>query len=411
MDRTAIHLPKIGLVMENVRVVRWLKAIGESVAVGDPLLELETEKSTVEVESPAAGYLVEVARAAGASAAVGDLLGWLSSDATATVSPAVPGPTPERMAAPMAAPPPVAAAAPVATSVPASAPTPSPTAPTADVVGGRVRSSPAARRLATESTLDLRSLSARVAGKPLRLADVRRELAARQSGTGLSPMRRALARAMTRSAATIPQFAVERAANLAAVLRHRAALVAQGGTAPRPTVTDYLVQAIAKSLMAHPALNATFVGDPETPGARIDTTVGVNVGLVVAVEDGLRLPVLQQVQGLGLRAIAAKRVAAVERARAGRLLQDDFPGATFGLSNLGPRGPDRFNAMLNAPQSAILAVGREHEGIEVVNGTIRVRRVMNLTLTVDHRIIDGRLAAEFLATLVESLEADDWHVD
>lgn len=404
MDRTAIHLPKIGLVMENVRVIRWLKALGEAVSVGDPLLELETEKSTVEVESPAAGYLVEVTRAAGATAAVGDLLGWLSDDATATVSPSVPSAPPMASA--------VTPATAVGLPVPAAATPPESATPIAATgIGGRVRSSPAARRLAAESTLDLRSLSVRAGGRPLRLADVRRELAARQSGTGLSPMRRALARAMTRSAATIPQFALERAANLAAVLRHREALLSLGEAGPRPTVTDYLVQAIAKALAAHPGLNATFVGDPDTPGARIDATVGVNVGLVVAVDDGLRLPVLQQVQGLGLRAIAAKRAAAVERARAGRLLQEDFPGATFGLSNLGPRGPDRFNAMLSAPQSAILAVGREHEGIEVHHGAIRVRRVMNLTLTVDHRVIDGRLAAEFLATLVEWLEADDWQVD
>jgi pyruvate dehydrogenase E2 component (dihydrolipoamide acetyltransferase) len=123
------------------------------------------------------------------------------------------------------------------------------------------------------------------------------------------------------------------------------------------------------------------------------------------------LPVLQQVQGLGLAAIAVRRAAAVERARAGRLLQDDFPGATFGLSNLGPRGPDRFNAMLNPPQSAILAVGREHEGIEVRDGVIRARRAMNLTLTVDHRVVDGRLAGDFLATLADLVESDDWQVD
>lgn len=406
MGRTAIHLPKIGLVMENVRVVRWLKAVGDAVAVGDPLLELETEKSTVEVESPAAGHLLEVVRAAGAAAAVGDLLGWLSSDAMATASTSMPLPT--AVAPPGPAPTPVPSPSPVPTPVPASAPIAAAVAPP---VGGRVRSSPAARRLAAAGMLDLRSLAARSGSQPLRLVDVRRELVARQAGTGLSPMRRALARAMTRSAATIPQFAVERAANLAALLHHRAALLARGGPAPRPTVTDYLVQAITKALAAHPALNATFVGDPDTPGARIDATVGVNVGLVVAVDDGLRLPVLQQVQGLGLRAIAAKRVAAVERARLGRLLQDDFPGATFGLSNLGPRGPDRFNAMLSPPQSAILAVGREHEGVEVRGGVLRARRMMNLTLTVDHRVADGRLAAEFLATLVEVVEAEDWNVD
>jgi pyruvate dehydrogenase E2 component (dihydrolipoamide acetyltransferase) len=136
---------------------------------------------------------------------------------------------------------------------------------------------------------------------------------------------------------------------------------------------------------------------------------GAHIGLVVAVENGLLVPVFHRVELLGLVELARIRSDTVERALRGTLKREELEGATFSLSNLGARGPDRFNAIINPPQSAILAVGRQRDCVVVVNGEIQARPISQLTLTVDHRVADGRLAAEFLAYLVEILAGDVWH--
>jgi pyruvate dehydrogenase E2 component (dihydrolipoamide acetyltransferase) len=224
-------------------------------------------------------------------------------------------------------------------------------------------------------------------------------------------MRRALARAMTLSNATVPQFAVERAVDWTAVQAARAKLSATvPHGSPKLSVNDFLLQAIARALLSYPALNATFQGEPDSPHAAIVPANGAHIGLVVAVENGLLVPVLHNVDQLGLAALARARSDAVDRALKGRLKQAELEGATFSLSNLGARGPDRFNAIISPPQSAILAVGRQRDCVVAVNGGIHVRPMSDLSLTVDHRIADGRLAAEFLAYLVEILEGAEWRV-
>ncbi len=135
---------------------------------------------------------------------------------------------------------------------------------------------------------------------------------------------------------------------------------------------------------------------------------GAHIGLVVAVENGLLVPVLHDVEQLGLAELTRRRSEAVARALKGKLKREELEGATFSLSNLGARGPDRFTALINPPQSAILAVGRQRDCVVAINGSIHVRPMSQLTLTVDHRVADGRLAADFLASLVEILEGDAW---
>jgi pyruvate dehydrogenase E2 component (dihydrolipoamide acetyltransferase) len=214
---------------------------------------------------------------------------------------------------------------------------------------------------------------------------------------------------MTLSNATVPQFTVERAVDWTALHAQRAKVCAELPTgAPRPSVNDFLLQAIARSLLSFPALNATFSGDPNSPDACIVPANGAHIGLVVAVENGLLVPVFHGVEQFGLAELARLRSETVERALHGKLKREELEGATFSLSNLGARGPDRFNAIINPPQSAILAVGRQRDGIVIVSGAIHVRPISQLTLTVDHRVADGRLAADFLAYLVEILEGDAW---
>lgn len=367
MARIELKLPKIGLVMENARLLRWLKAAGDPVRQGEPLLELETEKSTVEVESTETGTLIEILLKEGDEAAVGAPIAWLEDHAASSAGP----PNLER-----------------------------------------IRSSPAARRLASERSIDLREVSGTGPRGRVQLSDVNRaERRPDESSLQLTPMRRALARAMTQSNATIPQFTVERAVDLTAVKEARIRLregLPDG--AARPSINDFLLLSVARALLRYPPLNATFIGDADSAEAAVATARGAHIGFVVAVDGGLRVPVLHDVDRLRIAEAAQRRSDVVERALQGKLRREDMEGATLSISNLGPNGPDRFTAMINPPQSAILAVGRERDSVVARGGGVQIRPTAQLTLTVDHRIADGRLASEFLREIVEALEGSTWNL-
>ena len=408
MALVALEIPKVGLVMESARLVRWLKNVGEAVKQGEPLLEVETEKSVVEIESTESGRLVELLLQVDQEARVGDRIAWLENDAVAGAVP------------------------PVSRTVPASLPAASPVPTSAsrrevqiasdatpERPHGRIKSSPVARRLAAQHAVDFSQVTGTGPRGRVQLIDVRRAIEA-QSAPGaagpeapgiqpLSGMRRALARSMTLSNATVPQFVVERAVDWTALKAARARVVAElPAGAPKPSVNDFLLQGIARTLLSFPALNATFSGDANSPDAGLVRASGAHIGLVVAVENGLLVPVLHDVEQLGLADLARRRSEAVARALQGKLKREELEGATFSLSNLGARGPDRFTALINPPQSAILAVGRQRDCVVAIAGSIQVRPMSQLTLTVDHRVADGRLAADFLAALVEILEGDAW---
>jgi len=416
----AVEIPKVGLVMENARLVRWLKNVGDLVQQGEPLLELETEKSVVEIEATQSGRLVEILLQVNEEAQVGDRIAWLDDDAEAMAAvPPVSGVTPIASAPPVS--PAATASAPVASPVPASARGDEAHIAAAALQGklGRIRSSPVARRLAAEHVVDLRRIAGTGPRGRVQLIDVQRVVEAQSapgavgaavSGTQpLSSMRRAVARSMTLSNATVPQFFVERAVDWTALQAVRAKMVAQlPPDVPRPSVNDFLLQGIARTLLSFPGLNATFAGDANSPDAGLVPVSGTHIGLVVAVENGLLVPVFHGVEQLGLAELAHRRREAVARALKGRLKREELEGATFSLSNLGTRGPDRFTALISPPQSAILAVGRQRDCVLAINGSLHVRPMSQLTLTVDHRVADGRLAADFLAALVQILEADAW---
>jgi pyruvate dehydrogenase E2 component (dihydrolipoamide acetyltransferase) len=278
-----------------------------------------------------------------------------------------------------------------------------------------------ARRLAAEQGVELGRISGSGPRGRVQLEDVQRVLEAlspttkpspRERGEGgLSPMRRAVARAMSLSNATVPQFWVELAVDMSALQSVRAEFSAAASDSPRLSVNDFLLHAVARALLEFPALNATFSGDPGSRDARILPASGAHIGLVVAVEDGLLVPVFHDAERLGLAEIARRRTDLLSRALDGRLKREELEDATFSISNLGAQGPDRFTALINPPQSAILAVGRQRDCAVPRNGSIEVRPICELTLTVDHRVADGRLAAEFLARLVEILEGRDRRLD
>jgi pyruvate dehydrogenase E2 component (dihydrolipoamide acetyltransferase) len=385
VSRRAVEIPKIGLVMENARLVRWLKNVGDTVKTGEPLLELETEKSVVEIEATMSGRLVEILLQTDEEAKVGDRVAWVETDEA----------EPARASMPATASP-ATRAPPSSSRVGAGSPT-------------RIRSSPVARRLAAEYNVDLGQVSGSGPLGRVQLEDVKRALG--EAG-GLSPMRRAVARAMALSNATVPQFWVERAIDMSTLQAVRAELSGKlPKDSPKPSVNDFLLQAVARALLELPALNATFAGDPAAPDARIVPASGVHIGLVVAMEEGLLVPVIHHVERFGLGEVARRRADVVERALHGRLKREELEGATFSISNLGADGPDRFTALINPPQSAILAVGRQHDCVVARAGKFEVRPTCELTLTVDHRVADGRLAATFLARLVQILEGRDWRIE
>jgi pyruvate dehydrogenase E2 component (dihydrolipoamide acetyltransferase) len=395
VTRVALEIPKVGLVMENARLIRWLKNVGDVVAQGEPLLELETEKSVVEIESTMSGRLVEILLQADQEARVGDRIAWLENDAVGAADEAA-----AQTALPRAATPDI------------SAPTAPP--PYRPSNTGRIVSSPLARRLATQHAMDLRQITGTGPRGRVQRVDVQRAIESREtpgsepiSPATLSSMRRALARSMTLSNATVPQFTVERTVDWTSVHAMRARLPAN---AQIPSISDFILQATARALLSLPALNATFSGDANSPDASVIPASGAHIGLVVAVESGLLVPVFHDVEQFGLEELARRRRALVERALSRKLKREELEGATISLSNLGAHGPDRFNALINPPQSAILAVGRQLDRVVSLNGEIRVRPISQLTLTVDHRVADGRLASDFLAFLVDVLEGDAWRM-
>jgi pyruvate dehydrogenase E2 component (dihydrolipoamide acetyltransferase) len=388
----AQEIPKVGLVMENGRVVRWLKDVGDAVRQGEPLLELETEKTVVEIAATVTGTLVEVLLQVDQEARVGDRVAWME-----TGGPVEMRETRETREAPSSA-----AAQPAEPR-----PTPSPVVESNS--NARIRSSPVARKFSAEHGVDLASLVGSGPRGRIQLDDVRRAVGAHPAQE-LSSMRRAVARAMTLSNATVPQFMVARAVDWTSVQTLRSEIQASKPDSHRLSVNDFLLQALARALIGFPAMNATFAGDPATPGARILRASGAHIGLVVALENGLLVPVIHDVDKLSLAELARKRSDCVQRAAAGRLKQEELQGATVSISNLGPRGPDRFTAMINPPQSAILAVGRQRDCVVAINGIIQVRPMSDLSLTVDHRVADGQLASEFLTKVVEILESGTWHM-
>lgn len=413
-----ITVPKLSATMEEATVLAWHKAPGDAVAEGEVIVELETDKAALEVEATVGGILRERCAEQGASLRVGAPLARIG-----TAGATSPGPMPVPAAAPAVAPR-LEALTGGLPDLPggqagASGPMPALRRPST-APAPAVRASPLARRIARDRGISLGQLrGSGPAGRILR-RDVEAAAAAPQPparaavpaspgarpaapGQAASRMRQAIAAQVSHSRATIPAFAIDRWVDLGLAEDTRAAFNARGGPAPRLTLTDMLLQALADVLPAHPVLLSRWqAGDPP----QIVTAPDVAIGLAVALDDGLMIPVLDGLGGLGLDDIAQRRAAAVARARSGRAGED--AAATLTLSNIGAAGADRFEAIINPGEAAILAVGRLREAVVATRGAIRVARGATLTLSVDHRLIDGRTGAAFMAALAQRLEGGGW---
>ena len=393
-----VKLPRLGQGMESGTIVKWLKAEGDPVEKGDPLYELDTEKVTQEVEAEADGVLLRIAVREG-EVPVGRTIAFIGeageeiaakSDDFAPQEPEPDQPAVEPKRAP-------AGAAVVTTPEAAS--------------DGRLKASPLARRIARERGVDLAALSGtgpegRIVAEDVERASVVAPTAPAAPSTVLPPgeveqipltsIRRTIARRLT-EAWQVPVFQLQVSAGMAGVndlLARRKELDPDA----RVTVTDVLTKVSAQALMRHPDVNVQFGGEAllRFPSA--------NVALAVAAPQGLVVPVIKSAERLSLVEIAVARADLVERSRAGKLRAEDLEGGTFTISNLGMFGIERFIAVLNPPQAAILAVGATEERPVARDGEVVVRPTMTMTLTVDHRAVDGAPAAEFLGTIKALLE-------
>jgi pyruvate dehydrogenase E2 component (dihydrolipoamide acetyltransferase) len=427
---TEIKLPRLGQGMEAGTIVKWLKSEGDRVEKGEPLYELDTDKVTQEVEADASGVLLKIAVRdgevpVGQTIAVigeqGEQVPELEQKEAATAEaeqsaekPAVaPQREPERERGREAStddqitqvkeP----AARPVRDSGPVEA---DQEVPPAERQGnGRVKASPLARRIARERGVDLAQIRGtgpegrivaedveRAGAAPAAQPSLQQSVAKSVERVPLTSVRKTIARRLT-EAWQAPVFQIAMTADMTRALELRARLVELHPDA-RPTVSDLLTQVCAAALMRHREVNATWGGDA------IELHPTANVGIAVAAPQGLVVPVIRSCERLAIAEIAAARADVVDRARNGKLQQGDLDGGTFTISNLGMYGVERFIAVLNPPQAAILAVGAAEERPVVRDGAVVARATMELTLTCDHRAVDGATGAEFLRTLKTLLE-------
>ncbi len=372
-----VIMPALGMAQETGKVLRWLKSEGDSVAKGEPLLEIETDKVTVEIEAPAEGRLAGIRAAAGDDVPVGETIAVLLAAGESLVEA-----------------PPAAAAAAVAAAPAVAAPA---TASPEPVRARRPLASPKARRLAAERGVDLAALAGSGPGGAVVAADVETSADGRPPTSPAPGVWRLMAQRTTESWQSVPHFYLRREVDASRLESWRGSVRARPGH-ERVSHTDLLVKLSAEALRRHPRVNATWRDGGVVPIER------VNVGIAIAVDEGLIVGVVHDADRLSLAETAARRIGLVEAARGGRLRPEDVGDGTFTVSNLGMYGVDSFDAIVNAPQAAILAVGRILEKIVPVDGLPAVRPILHLSLSFDHRAVDGARGAEFLDTLASLVE-------
>ena len=371
---TPIVLPKSGFSSEASTVIGWSVAEGDRVEEGQLLCEVETEKTTIEITAPASGLLRKILIHEGEKRPVGVTMGFIGeADEPIPEVEDVPLPTPE---------------------TPQTSTTPNPATRPRRAATGRVRASPAARKLAAEHGIDLAELSGSGPGGAITTGDVERAIEANRVASDaelvpMSSMRRAIARMTQESFQSAPHFYLTLEADAASLLNDRPEGI---------SVTHCFVKAVGLALREFPQMRAQIEGDAfAIPHA-------VNVGLITAVEDGLVVPVIRDADQSSLVEIAETVRSLVDGARSGKLSADDASGAGFSITNLGMYDIDTFHAIIHAPEAAILAVGAIVEKPVVKDGQVVPGIRVALTLSCDHRVVDGVIAAQFLGRLKKLVE-------
>jgi pyruvate dehydrogenase E2 component (dihydrolipoamide acetyltransferase) len=383
----SVVMPALEMAQETGKLISWLKKEGESVAKGEPLLEVETDKAVMEIESPAAGVLAGIKIDAGTEVSVGRTIAWI-------VQPGEIPPTDEL----------AAASGRKTTAVVSSATLVSESANQTPPATQSIKISPKARRLAGERGVDLSDVRGSGAGGEILASDIVAVAESKASAptamlaTGNS-IARLMAERTTQSWMTVPHFFIVRDVDAGALNEARLRLgpAIHKSHKVKLTHSDLLVALAAVILQKHPRINSSWTSEG------ISANSEINIGLAMAVDDGVVAPVIHKAAQTELGEIASQRRGLTERARGGKLRPDDIVGATFTISNLGMFGVDAFTAIIIPPQSAILAIGAITDRAVPVGGLPGIRPMMTLTLSSDHRVVDGARAADFLRDLVEAI--------
>ena len=422
---TRVVLAKLSPTMEEGTIVKWSKQEGDAIKVGDVLAEIETDKANMEMEALGAGVLRKVLVPAGGKAPIGTLIGVIadagediaatlaeaSKAAAAAPAPAAPAPAPVAPAAP-------ASPAPAPTAAPRAAIAAAPqAAPPAAAASGRVKASPLARAIAARSNVPLAAVAGSGPGGRIVKRDVEGYIASPAptrtapaparpaapvptvvAGTALplSSMRRTIAKRLSESAFTAPHFYVTVEIDMDAAVSLREQLLRAEEV--KVSFNDLVVKACAKALTRFPTVNASWTGET------IQTHAEVHVGVAVSIPDGLITPVVRNADQKHVVDIAAEIKDLATRARDRKLKPEEFMGSTFTISNLGMFDVTEFTAIINPPEACILAVGAVRKQPVVKNDQLAVGHRMKVTLSSDHRVVDGALAAQFLAEVRRLLE-------
>jgi pyruvate dehydrogenase E2 component (dihydrolipoamide acetyltransferase) len=448
---TKVVMAQLSPTMEEGKLVEWKVEEGDHVETSDILAEIETDKANMDIEAMGGGVIRKIIVPEGATVPVGSIIGIIGEedeDISALISEAEAG-APEPAAAPVtddssagaaAEPQPEVAAPSAEAEEPAPTAEPEPAAeamerllrPTAPVVapgpqprplpaGARVKVSPVARRMASEAGLSLHGIAGSGPAGRIVKRDVEAALHAGVPAPATAPpatpaaplevgpprlvdetlelsqMRKAIAKRLAQSIGPVPHFFLTSEIDMGRALDLRADLNARLESG-KVGVNDLLVKVTAEALARHPEINSAWAGDA------IQRRGSVDIGIAVAIEDGLITPVLRNADRKGLLQISLEAAELITRARERRLLPEEYQGASFSISNLGMFEIDEFTAIINPPEAAILAVGSTVEKPVVVDGQIEVRRRMRVTMSCDHRVIDGATGARFLQTLKAMLE-------
>jgi pyruvate dehydrogenase E2 component (dihydrolipoamide acetyltransferase) len=391
----SVVMPALEMAQETGKLIAWRKKEGDRITKGEPLFEIETDKAVMEIEAPADGILAGITASAGADIPVGRTIAWIVA----------PGEKPPVEAEPATAP--AARAVSQGKSEPPHATAQANVAGTSSAPGAKI--SPKARRLAKELGVDIATVHGSGPGGEIRASDVQsaaapasRVVAEVQRAGNLevpSSTGRLMAERTTQSWTTVPHFFVTREIDAGALSDQRERLLAEieRTRGVRITHTDLLVALVARVLLKHPRLNASW----SEAGIRLHDHV--NIAVAIAVNDGVVAAVIPNAHTASLAEIARQRHDVAERARAGKLRPADIADATFTISNLGMYHVDQFSAIITPPQAAILAVGTIADRVVALDGRPVVRPMMTLTLSSDHRVVDGARAAMFLNDLAEAL--------
>ncbi|MEM1990623.1 MAG: dihydrolipoamide acetyltransferase family protein [Candidatus Bathyarchaeia archaeon] len=403
-----IIMPKLGQTMEKGKILRWLKKEGERVERGETLLEVETDKAVLEVEARGSGILKRILAQEGEVVPVAKIIGYIAEEGEK-----IPEETFQE------------------TALGAETPTPSPITevPSEGKVEREIKASPLAKKIAKEKGVDLTQIVGTGPGGRITEKDVLDYLAKIEASKAavlpspapvsperevvtavprvedfqvipISGMRSAIAKKMTYSKTSIPHFYISAEVDMTEAARFREELIPiiEAKTGVRLSFTHILIKAVAMALKEYPQLNALCDGE------NIRLSKDVNIGIAVGLEDGLIVPVLKNAGSMDLIQISSRVEKLIAKAREKKLSEDEFTGGTFTISNLGVFDVDSFTAIINPPEVAILAVGKIRDKPAVVNGEIKIRKIMNVTLSADHRAVDGVIAAKFLGKVKELLE-------